>query len=164
MENYSRIGLLRSYGDLRSYWTTTKLWKLTVVLHIPLWWSLEFCAVKHELLCKLLLVWPLEMARAFWVAALMSYMRITRWVVPENLHSKRVEKTENHTRNEWGRLKTVTETSGEDWQLHSKRVEKTNPRVNILPSGASPYNLSDFRPVSVQQPSCSEGVVLDRKF
>jgi hypothetical protein len=45
MESYSRIGLLRSYGNLQSYWTTTKLfvnlqsywttaklWKLTVVL------------------------------------------------------------------------------------------------------------------------------------
>ncbi len=32
METYSRIGLLRSYGNLPSYWTTTKLWKLTVVL------------------------------------------------------------------------------------------------------------------------------------
>ena len=32
METYSRIGLLRSYGNLQSYWTTTKLWKLTVVL------------------------------------------------------------------------------------------------------------------------------------
>ncbi len=32
METYSRIGLLRSYGNLRSYWTATKLWKLTVVL------------------------------------------------------------------------------------------------------------------------------------
>ncbi len=31
-ETYSRIGLLRSYGNLQSYWTTTKLWKLTVVL------------------------------------------------------------------------------------------------------------------------------------
>ena len=32
MEAYSRIGLLRSYGNLHSYWTTTKLLKLTVVL------------------------------------------------------------------------------------------------------------------------------------
>ena len=32
METYSRIGLLRSYGNLQSYWTTMKLWKLTVVL------------------------------------------------------------------------------------------------------------------------------------
>ncbi len=32
IETYSRIGLLRSYGNLQSYWTTTKLWKLTVVL------------------------------------------------------------------------------------------------------------------------------------
>ncbi len=31
-EPYSRIGLLRSYGTLQSYWTTTKLSKLTVVL------------------------------------------------------------------------------------------------------------------------------------
>ena len=29
---YSRIGLLRGYGNLQSYWTTAKLWKLTVVL------------------------------------------------------------------------------------------------------------------------------------
>ncbi len=32
METYSRIGLLRSYGNLQSYCTTTKLWKLSVVL------------------------------------------------------------------------------------------------------------------------------------
>jgi hypothetical protein len=32
METYSRIGLLRSDRNLQSYWTTTKLWKLTVVL------------------------------------------------------------------------------------------------------------------------------------
>ncbi len=31
-ETYSCIGLLRSYENLRSYWTTTKLWKNTVVL------------------------------------------------------------------------------------------------------------------------------------
>ncbi len=33
IEAYSRIGLLRSHGNLQSYWTTTKPWKLTVVLH-----------------------------------------------------------------------------------------------------------------------------------
>ncbi len=32
MGTYSRIGLLRSNGNLQSYWTTAKLWKLTVVL------------------------------------------------------------------------------------------------------------------------------------
>jgi hypothetical protein len=32
VETCSRIGLLRSYGNLWSYWTTTELWKLTVVL------------------------------------------------------------------------------------------------------------------------------------
>ncbi len=32
METYSRIGLVRSYGNLQSYWTITKLWKLTVIL------------------------------------------------------------------------------------------------------------------------------------
>ena len=31
-ETYGRIGLLRSYGNLQSYWTTVKLRKLTVVL------------------------------------------------------------------------------------------------------------------------------------
>ncbi len=31
-ETYGRIELLRSYRNLQSYWTTTKLWKLTVVL------------------------------------------------------------------------------------------------------------------------------------
>jgi hypothetical protein len=32
METYSRIGLLRSHENLRSYWTTTKLRKPTLVL------------------------------------------------------------------------------------------------------------------------------------
>ncbi len=32
IETYSRIGLLESYGNIQSYWTSTKLWKLTVVL------------------------------------------------------------------------------------------------------------------------------------
>ncbi len=32
VETYSSIGLLRTYGNLQTYWTTTKLWKLTVVL------------------------------------------------------------------------------------------------------------------------------------
>jgi hypothetical protein len=48
------------------------------------------------------------------------------------LHSKRVEKMQNYTRNEWERRKTThvlvqlsqLETSGEDVRLHSKRVEK----------------------------------------
>ncbi len=31
METYSRIGLLRSYRNLQSYWTTTELLKRTVV-------------------------------------------------------------------------------------------------------------------------------------
>ena len=34
METYSRIGLVRSYGYLQSYWTSTKRWKLTVVLDL----------------------------------------------------------------------------------------------------------------------------------
>ncbi len=40
------------------------------------------------------------------------------------IHSKRVGKMENYTRNEWGRSKTTLETSGEDLKLHSKRVGK----------------------------------------
>ncbi len=32
LETYSRIGLVRGYGNLHSYWTSTKLRKLTVVL------------------------------------------------------------------------------------------------------------------------------------
>ncbi len=32
METYSPIGLLRRYGNLQSYWTTTELCQLTVVL------------------------------------------------------------------------------------------------------------------------------------
>ncbi len=31
-ETYSRIGPLRSHGNLQSYWTTARLWKLTVLL------------------------------------------------------------------------------------------------------------------------------------
>ncbi len=40
------------------------------------------------------------------------------------LHSKRVEKIQNPTRNEWRRLKNTLETSGKDPKIHSKRVEK----------------------------------------
>ena len=40
------------------------------------------------------------------------------------LHSKRVEKMRNYTRNEWRRCEITLETSGEDAKLHSKRVEK----------------------------------------
>ncbi len=40
------------------------------------------------------------------------------------LHSKRVEKMQNYTRDEWKRCKTTLETSGEDVKSHSKRVEK----------------------------------------
>jgi hypothetical protein len=36
IETYSRIGLLRSYVNIQSYWTTTKLWKLIVVFFISL--------------------------------------------------------------------------------------------------------------------------------
>jgi hypothetical protein len=43
---------------------------------------------------------------------------------PVKLHSKRVEKMSNYTRNEWRRCQTTLETSGEDVKLHSKRVEK----------------------------------------
>ncbi len=41
------------------------------------------------------------------------------------LHSKRVEKMQNYTRNERRRCKTTPETRVEDVKLHSKRVEKT---------------------------------------
>ncbi len=33
-ETYSRIGLVRRYGNLQSYWTCKKIWKLTVVLDL----------------------------------------------------------------------------------------------------------------------------------
>ncbi len=32
METHGRIEILRSYGNLQSFWTSTNLWKLTVVL------------------------------------------------------------------------------------------------------------------------------------
>ncbi len=40
-----------------------------------------------------------------------------------NLHSKRVEKMENYTPNEWRRWKTTLETGREYVKVHSKRVE-----------------------------------------
>ncbi len=40
------------------------------------------------------------------------------------LHSKRVEKISNYTRNEWRRFRITLEKSGEDFKLHSKRVVK----------------------------------------
>jgi hypothetical protein len=51
------------------------------------------------------------------------------------LHSKRVGKIGDYTRNEWGifklhskrvgNIEITLETSGEDWRLHSKRVENS---------------------------------------
>ncbi len=41
-----------------------------------------------------------------------------------DLHSKRVEKMWNITRNEWRRWETTLETSGEDEKPHPKQVEK----------------------------------------
>jgi hypothetical protein len=38
----------------------------------------------------------------------------------DKLHSKRVEKRTNYTRNEWRRRQTTLETSGEEDKLHSK--------------------------------------------
>ena len=38
------------------------------------------------------------------------------------LHSKRVGKMRNYTRNEWRRCETTLETSGENVKLHSERV------------------------------------------
>jgi hypothetical protein len=40
----------------------------------------------------------------------------------EKLHSKRVGKIKDSTRNEWKRSKTTLQTSGEDQKLHSTRV------------------------------------------
>ena len=45
----------------------------------------------------------------------------TRWC--EKLHSERVEKIRNYTRNEWRWFETTLGTSGEDSKLHSERVE-----------------------------------------
>ncbi len=57
METYSRIGLLRGNGNLQSYWTTTKLWKLTVVLEyyeaIERALTLSYCVrVLEKYLCR----------------------------------------------------------------------------------------------------------------
>ncbi len=44
-ETYSRIGILRSYGDIQSYWTTTKLrniqsyWTTTKLRNIQSYWT-----------------------------------------------------------------------------------------------------------------------------
>ena len=46
METYSRIGLLRSYGNLQSYWTTTTPWKLTVVLDYYFTSGWMICSLK----------------------------------------------------------------------------------------------------------------------
>ncbi len=40
------------------------------------------------------------------------------------IHSKRVEKMQKHTREEWGRCKNTLNTSGEDAKTHSTRVGK----------------------------------------
>jgi hypothetical protein len=99
METYSRIGLLEYHGNLQSYWTTGIPWKLTVVLD---WLNFTFCSFVYLL-------------RMIDLATLFSAVI---------LHSKRVGKILNYTRNEWRRCKNTLKTSGENVKIHSKRVGK----------------------------------------
>ncbi len=102
---YSRIGLLRSYGNLQSYWTTTKVWKLTVVL--------DYYEAK-ETYSRIGLKRCQGNLQSYSPMAPGSFpftISVSTSVLSFLLFSSFT--TINYTRNEWGR-----------WKLHSKRVGK----------------------------------------
>ncbi len=108
VETYSRIGLLRSYRNLQSYWTTKKLWELTVVLDY--YEAMETYSRIGDEPCNQherdpLLAWEM-LADVLTSVVLRNNSRV------------------NYTPNEWKRLEITLETSRKDWKLHSKRVEK----------------------------------------
>jgi hypothetical protein len=93
METYSRIGLLRSYGNLQSYWTTTKLWKLTVVFYVYLLVVLLHISLylpKAETEPRERVVLAFDSKKT----------TLETSGKHQKLHSKRVEKVQNLTRNE----------------------------------------------------------------
>ncbi len=72
------------------------------------------------------------------------------------LHSKRVEKIRNYTRNEWKRFETTLETSEELKQMQSKRVNGSLKNYfcfleqTIASAKVSLLNLFSDRKISVQ--------------
>ncbi len=114
VETYSRIGLLRSYRNLQSYWTTKKLWKLTVVLDY--YEAMETYSRIGDEPCNQherdpLLAWEM-LADVLTSVVLRNNSRV------------------NYTPNEWKRLEITLETSRKDWKLHSNRVEKIGSHIN----------------------------------
>jgi hypothetical protein len=81
------------------------------------------------------------------------------------LHSKRVEKMWNYTRNGWRRCATTLEASGEDVKLHSKRAGKM---WDYTPNDCERYfQLEDVRncttsPENYTRNECSFGTNVNR--
>jgi hypothetical protein len=86
METYSRIGLLRSYGNLQSYWTRSKSNDLQV----------DVDRLKRE-----------------WNDMKEEYFKKRKKKIHEDAIFEAKKKV-NYTRNEWGRCKTTLEKRGED--------------------------------------------------
>jgi hypothetical protein len=146
METYSRIGLVRSYRNLQSYWThrlslhlndwsgwswcsgfvlqkhhrVTCLHSFRVYFHIfstrfeciflssPLVSSVNFSYTYDDLLL-------LPERISFHSDGVSLASRITKNIrLQVKLHSKRVGKTSNYTRNEWRRCQTTLESGEED--------------------------------------------------
>jgi hypothetical protein len=130
METYSRIGLLRSYGNLQSYWTTAKPWKLTVVLdyyeametysrigslrsygNLQSYWT--------TVLRSMLVLWQSTATLTMtvlqsWLTTLMELIwgKYTRkeWRRCENYTRNERRRCENYTRTEWRRSENHTRT------------------------------------------------------
>ncbi len=133
MEPYSRIGLLRSYSNLQSYWTATKLRKLTLVLDY--YYSILFKIMTSGTLTSSYENTTVSLPKINGnevVNLLEYYVKLCRFFKAE-LHSKRVRKMSNYTPNEWRRCQTTLETSGQDEKLHPKRVGKITRSQWILP-------------------------------
>jgi hypothetical protein len=131
MEPYSRIGLLRSYGNLQSYWTTTKLWKHTVVLDyyeametysriglLRSYGNLQSYWTTTKL-------WKLTVVLEYY-EAMETYRSIGKPRSTRYLYIKTLTSSSDVTILISEDIKKTTlETSEEDVTLHSKRVKKT---------------------------------------
>jgi hypothetical protein len=137
-ETYSRIGLLRSHGNLQSYWTTTKLSKLTVVLdyyetketysrigllrghgNLQSYWTttnvwkltvvLDYYETK-ETYSRIVLMSARSNLKNFKGNRLIQCFACRNWrTIDQNVDTPTGK---NYTRNEWRRCKNTLETSG----------------------------------------------------
>jgi hypothetical protein len=114
MGTYSRIGPLVSYRNLQSYWTTTKLWKLTVVLGYY---------EAMETYSRIGLLRSFENMQSHRTTTMLRSCDVSIFRGRSKMDFyRRFLLLDGNPIDSW--VGNTLETSGEDVKLHSKRVEK----------------------------------------